>query len=118
MHLGSDTTYGLTCSGVGGNARSTVRVSVAEKGATSIVTTSTGAGLTVTSLSTETGSSIQNDIKVTAVSGGQTTVVTSDAEKVRRASIQKLIDQILVLIAELQKQLAVLKAQGTSTAHY
>jgi hypothetical protein len=93
-------------------------VAVAEKGATSVVTTSTGAGLTVTSLSAETGSSIKNDISVTAVSGGQTVIATSDAEKTRRASIQKLIDQILVLIAELEKQLAVLKAQGTSTTHY
>jgi hypothetical protein len=118
MHLGSDTTYGLTCSGVGGNTHSSVRVAVAQKGVTSVVTTSTGAGLTVTSLPIETGSHIQNDINVTAVSGGQTATATSDAEKTRRALIQKLIDQILVLIAELQKQLAVLKAQGTTTTHY
>jgi hypothetical protein len=117
-NLGGDATYGLNCSGNGGSTHATVRVFVAEKGATATTVTSSGTGLTVTTLSTSTNSTIKNDIKVTAISGGQTMTAISDTEKTRRATIQKMIDQLLVLIGELQKQLALLKMQGTSTGHY
>lgn len=53
--LAGDATYGLSCYGKGGSARSSVRVFVAEKGATStIVSTGTGTGLTATALAPST----------------------------------------------------------------
>lgn len=48
------------------------------------------------------------------------TLVSTNTEATRKAQIQALINQILALIAELQKQLAVLKGEGAPTTggHY
>lgn len=93
IKLANDSTYGLTCTNKYGNVIETVRVHVLEKGATSSPTTSKGT-LTVTD---------------STPSVSPSAVATQE----RKAMIDKLVAQIMVLIGELQKKIAEMQAAGT-----
>jgi hypothetical protein len=111
--LASDASYTLTCTGQGGSISETVRVVVGAQNATTTITTTTTTGLTAVSLpvgttppATQTATT-QTTTTTTAESG-----TMADTPEMRRVLTQKLIDTILLLIGELQKQLAILKAAG------
>lgn len=104
-YLGGDATYNLSCSGQGGSTQSSVRVVVSPKDATTTPTVS-APGLTVVALSS------QGDILPSTSEVTQVVKTVPPTLSTRHAVIQELINQILLLIGELQKQLAVLKAQG------
>ncbi len=107
--LASDAVYGLTCSGQGGSTSGTVRVMVGVQATSTAATTSTG----LTAVSLPVG---KTPPPAAQTAPAQTTTTTSaagvvtDTPEMRRVLTQKLIDTILILIGELQKQLAVLKA--------
>lgn len=90
VKLGSDASYTITCEGRGGKVSETVKVIVGKEGAAESVTPQPKAVVTETVISLPTN----------------TAVVASTREE----TIRKLIAQIMVLIAELQKQLDILKA--------
>lgn len=89
VKLGGDASYSITCTGKGGSVSETVHVVV---GGTEVASSTPSSSSTVTE---------------TVITLPSSSVSNPDA---RREAIQKLIDQIMVLIAELQKQLAILKA--------
>ena len=101
--LGSDATYTMACTGKAGNVAASVIVGVDEKGALTGTTSSALPKGTLTV--TEVTSTPNGNMNAAAAN-------TSSAmkERSRHDEIQGLIDQILVLIGELQKQLAQLKA--------
>lgn len=110
-YLASDASYTLTCSGTGGPVSGTVRVVVGAQNATTTAPAAT-TGLTAVALPVGTTS------PASEVATTQTTTTTTasapmeDTPEMRRVLTQKLIDTILILIGELQKQLAILKASG------
>jgi hypothetical protein len=111
--LASDASYALTCTGQGGSISETVRVIVGAQNATTTTMTTEITGLTAVSLpvgttppATQTAT-MQTTTTTTAESG-----TMADTPEMRRVLTQKLIDTILILIGELQKQLAILKAAG------
>jgi len=111
-YLASDATYTLTCAGEGGSISGTVRVAVgAQNATTTTATTPTNSGLTVVSLPVGT-TPPASQVATTQTTTTTTTASASmeDTPEMRRILTQKLIDTILILIGELQKQLAILKA--------
>lgn len=92
VKIGGDASYTITCAGKGGNVSETVQVAVEGE---SVVESK--------------APSLSGTVTETVISLPPRSALTTDA---RKEMIQKLIDQIMVLLAELQKQLEILKAEA------
>lgn len=90
VKLGGDATYTITCEGKGGKVSQSLSVEVGGQDNVSSVPVSSGATVTETVIRLP-GNAVMTDVA-------------------RKEAIEKLLQQIVVLIAELQKQLDILKA--------
>lgn len=89
VKLGGDASYTITCNGKGGNVSKTVRVLIGNE-----------------------ASSTPKSVTPPANTVTETIITLPSSDDHRKQAIQQLIDQIMLLIAELQKQLAILKSAG------